>query len=192
MSPDIAPTVAVTARMRTRLVLCSSGTVGRSRTQTLASRLAARRLVGVGMVARGASQAEVARQLDVTREAVRQWVDAWRAGGPAALAPRPRRRRRRVELDRIARAIDEAYGDARQPLTARRVRRIIERVFRVKYCASSARGILHRLGFAFTRKHGWRRLRPQGGRAARGARPRVGAAHTKDPKEEREMKRRAS
>jgi transposase len=144
------------------------------------------------MVARGASQAEVARQLDVTREAVRQWVDAWRAGGPAALAPRPRRRRRRVELERIARAIDEASSNASQPLSSRRVRRIIERVFRVKYCASSARGILHRLGFAFSRKHGWRRVRAPAGATARGTRPRDRIAQAKASKDEREMKRRAS
>jgi transposase len=144
------------------------------------------------MVARGASQAEVARRLDVTREAVRHWVDAWRAGGPAALAPRPRRRRRRVELDRIARAIHEAASDAKQPLTSRRVRRIIERVFRVKYCASSARGILHRLGFSFSRKHGWRRVRAPAGRTARGTRARERIPQSKDSKEEREMKRRAS
>jgi transposase len=109
------------------------------------------------MVARGMSQAEVARQLEVTREAVRQWVDAWRAGGPAALAPRPRHRRRRVNLDRIASALEKSHAPSRGPLTALRVRRIIERVFRVKYCASSARGILRRLGFSYSRTLGWRR-----------------------------------
>jgi transposase len=124
------------------------------------------------MVARGMSQAEVARQLEVTREAVRQWVDAWRAGGPAALAPRPRHRRRRVGLDRVARALDRGHGPTRGPLTALRVRQIIERVLRVKYCASSARGILRRLGFSYSRKHGWRRagIKPDRGGALEGKR----------------------
>lgn len=109
------------------------------------------------MIARGASQAEVARRLEVTREAVRQWVDAWRTGGPAALAPRPRIRRPRVELRSIAQAIEQASRRSNRPLTTLGVRRIIERGFRVKYCASSARAIMHRLGFSYTRKAGWRR-----------------------------------
>ncbi len=116
------------------------------------------------MIARGASQAEVARRLEVTREAVRQWVDAWRTGGPAALAPRPRIRRPRVELARIAHAIEEARGRSNRPLTTLGVRRIIERGLRVKYCASSARAIMHRLGFSYTRKEGWRRGNERHGR----------------------------
>lgn len=109
------------------------------------------------MIARGASQAEVARRLEVTREAVRQWVDAWRKGGPAALAARPRIRHPRVELARIVTAIEHARRQSNRPLTTRRVRDIIERGFGVKYCASSARAILHRLGFSYSRKQGWRR-----------------------------------
>ncbi|SRR5579883_1780203 len=109
------------------------------------------------MIRRGATQAEVARKLHVTREAVRQWVEAWRAGGPAALAPRPRVRRRRVELARIASALERARGASEARLTTWRVRRIIQRHFGVGYCASSARAILHRLGFSYSRKHGWHR-----------------------------------
>jgi transposase len=109
------------------------------------------------MIARGASQAEVARRLAVTREAVRQWVDAWRTGGPAALAPRPRIRRPRVEFSRVVVAIDQARRRSNAPLTTGRVRQVIERGLGVKYCASSARAILHRLGFSYSRKQGWRR-----------------------------------
>jgi transposase len=108
------------------------------------------------MIARGASQAEVARRLEVTREAVRQWVDAWRTGGPAALASRPRIRRPRVEPARIVAAIDQGRRRSNAPLTTLRVRQIVERAFRVKYCASSVRAILHRLGFSYSRKQGWR------------------------------------
>jgi transposase len=113
--------------------------------------------VAIGMVVRGASQAEVARRLRVTREAVRQWVEAYRAGGPAALAPRPRIRRRRVELVRIADALHQARPGSPGPLSSARVRQIIRRRFGVTYCASSARSILHRLGYSFTRKDGWHR-----------------------------------
>ena len=107
------------------------------------------------MVTRGATQAEVARRLHVTREAVRQWVEAWRCGGTAALAPRPRVRRRRVELARISDALVRAATSSDGPLTTARVRQIIQRAFNVKYCASSARAILHRLGFTYSRKTGW-------------------------------------
>jgi transposase len=109
------------------------------------------------MVARGASQAEVARRLEVTREAVRQWVDAWRSGGPAALAARPRVRRARVELAHVVAAIERVHRRSNRPLTTLRVRQTIERAFGVRYCASSARAILHRLGFSYSRKQGWRR-----------------------------------
>ena len=54
------------------------------------------------MVGRGTSQAEVARRFGVTREAVRQWVAAWRKGGRSALAARPRRQRAWVPLTRVA------------------------------------------------------------------------------------------
>ncbi|HXN34037.1 MAG TPA: helix-turn-helix domain-containing protein [Polyangiaceae bacterium] len=131
--------------------------MGRSRLRTLATRLAARRLVAIGMIARGASQAEVARRLEVTREAVRQWVDAWRTGGPAALAARPRVRHPRVELARIVAAIEQAQRRSNRPLTTGQVRQTIERTFGVRYCASSARAILHRLGFSYSRKQGWKR-----------------------------------
>jgi transposase len=171
ISSDIRGTVSVTAWMRTRRMVCSSGIVGRSRSHRLAARLAARRLQGIAMFARGVSQAEVARRLGVTREAVRQWVDSWRTGGPAALAPRPSVRKRRVELVRIAQALEQDHRPSHGALTTRRVRQIIERAFVVRYCASSARSILHRLGFSYSRKKGWQR--PGAPRHREASRPRI-------------------
>ncbi len=110
------------------------------------------------MVARGTSQAEVARRLGVTREAVRQWVAAWNVGGPAALAPRPRGKQGRVALARVAHVIDRALVTSSSPLTTRRVRQLIERSLGVSYSASSVRAILHRLGFGHSRALGWHRL----------------------------------
>jgi transposase len=112
------------------------------------------------MVSQGASQAEVARQLDVSREAVRQWVYAYRAGGPAALASRPRRKRGRVSLGDVDGAITRARRDPSRPLTTGQVRDIIARACGVTYSASSVRAILRRLGYAYTRETGWRR--PEG------------------------------
>lgn len=141
--------------MRTRLMLCSPGIVGYSRSRPLSERLAARRLQGVAMFRRGVSQAEVARRLSVTREAVRQWVEAWRTGGPAALAARPRVRRRRVDIARISNALARAHRTSTGVLTSRRVLRIIAHAFGVDYCLSSARAILHVLGFSYSRETGW-------------------------------------
>jgi transposase len=119
------------------------------------------------MVARGISQAEVARRLGVTREAVRQWVSAWNEGGRAALAPRPRGKHGRVALARVAHVIDRALATSSTPLTTRRVRQLIERSLGVGYSASSVRAILHRLGFAHSRALGWhRRDSGRGGPAA--------------------------
>jgi transposase len=109
------------------------------------------------MFRRGITQAEVARRLNVTREAVRQWVEAWRTGGPAALAARPRVRRRRVELARISEALERAQR-ASNGLSGRRVRQIIGRAFAVDYCASSVRAILHALGFSYSKRTGWVRV----------------------------------
>ena len=118
------------------------------------------------MIVRGATQAEVARRLDVTREAVRQWFDAWTRGGPAAIAARPRVRSRRVDLDAIDRVLRRVGERPGQALTALRVRDIIERAFGVTYCASSARGILHRLGYAYSHRRGWWRPGERRGRDA--------------------------
>jgi transposase len=106
------------------------------------------------MVAQGASQAEVARQLDVSREAVRQWVHAYRAGGPAGLAARPRRKEGRVPLVDVERALKGHHRGA--PLTTPRVRDIIARAYGVAYSASSVRAILRRLGYEYHREQGWR------------------------------------
>jgi transposase len=109
------------------------------------------------MVSRGISQAEVARRVGVTREAVRQWVAAWKSGGRAALAPRRRGKQGRVPLARVSHAIDRVLAASQAPLTTRRVRQLIDRAFRVTYSASSIRAILHRLGFAHNRTRGWHR-----------------------------------
>ena len=48
-----------------------------------------RRIDAVMLVDAGVSQAEVARQYRVSREAVRKWVNAYRRGGREALVHRP-------------------------------------------------------------------------------------------------------
>jgi transposase len=127
--------------------------MGGSQSRPGAEHLEARRLRAIGMVAEGASQAEVARQLSVSREAVRQWVHAYRGGGTTALASRPRRKRGRVPLQDVAEAVER--GRAGAALTTPRVRELIERACGVAYSLSSVRAILRRLGYAYTREQGW-------------------------------------
>ena len=108
------------------------------------------------MVQRGASQAEVARRLGVTREAVRQWVTAWKEGGRVALAARPRRKRARVPLTRVARLVQRTLGRPNSRLTTERLRRLIHHELGVAYSPSNVRSILHRLGLEYERVPGWR------------------------------------
>lgn len=138
--------------------------------------LEARRLRAVAMVARGISQAEAARRLGVTREAVRQWVSAWNAGGPAALAPRPRGKQGRVALARVANVIERALTHSSSPLTTRRVRQLIERSLGVSYSSSSVRAILHRLGFGHSRALGWHRVEHGHGVPVNGQAAKLGVA----------------
>jgi len=108
------------------------------------------------MALQGVPQAEVARRVGVTREAVRQWVAAWKAGGVSALSARPRRRTPRVALARVAKLLERMLSRSRIRLTTEQVRRLIANDFGVAYSASNVRSILHRLGFAYERVPGWR------------------------------------
>jgi transposase len=119
-----------------------------------AARLEARRGRAIELLREGLSQSEIARRLGVSREAVRQWVEAWRAGGFAGIAARPRRKGSRVDLARVA----EALAAWRERLTTEGARAIIARELGVAYCASNVRAILRRLGYVYTRLLGWHRL----------------------------------
>ncbi len=119
-------------------------------------RLETRRLHAIDLLRAGASQADVARRLGVTREAVRQWVAAWRGGGRPALAARPRRRGSKVSLLRVADVVEQARRD-QGPLSTERVQELIAATFGIQYSASSVRAILRRLGFSYDRAAGWRR-----------------------------------
>ncbi len=140
--------------------------MGGAQSRPAAAQLEARRARAIAMVAQGGTQAEVARQLGVTREAVRQWVHAYRAGGPAALAPRPRGERGRVPLADLAQTIERALrgGGA---LTTAGVGEAIERGHGVAYSASSVRAILRRLGYVHSREGGWLARAPADGEGPR-------------------------
>jgi len=74
-----------------------------------------RRLAAIKLLRGGASRAEVAALLGVTREAVRRWWEAYEAGDrkPAALRPRPGKRGPKAALteDELRAVVAEAVAD---------------------------------------------------------------------------------
>jgi transposase len=101
-----------------------------------------RRLDAVMLVDSGVSQAEVARQYRVSREAVRKWVNAYRRGGREALVHRPSPGAPpKVSLSRLA--------DLREALercaTGKELCDVISRELGVNYHPSHARRIMRRL-----------------------------------------------
>jgi transposase len=99
----------------------------------------ARRVKGLALYDRGFRQSEVAARAGVSRQAVSQWVAAWRRGGKAALArvrhpgrPPSLRRAQRAPLIAMLRkgAVARGYPDGRW--TGRRVSDLIRKTFLVR------------------------------------------------------------
>jgi transposase len=103
-------------------------------------RLQARRLRAAELFATGVRQAEVARQLGVSRQSVHLWYQRWRAAGPDALrsqgptGPAPRlsdRQLRQVEQALLQGA--GANGFAGELWTLDRIATVIERLTGVRH-----------------------------------------------------------
>lgn len=127
-----------------------------------------RRRRGARMLAAGESQAEVARQLGVSRQTAMRWDRAREEGGMEALrrAPhfgRPERLsvEQREELARLLKQGALAAGFATELWTARRIAQLIEAKFAVKMVASSASRLLGRLGWSVQRPTGQARERDE-------------------------------
>ena len=94
------------------------------------------------LVDAGVSQAEVARQYRVSREAVRKWVNAYRLGGREALIHRPSPGAPpKVPITRVA-ALREALERC---ATGKELTEVISRELGVTYHPSHARRIMRRL-----------------------------------------------
>ena len=111
-----------------------------------------RRHDAIRLVESGWSQAEVARRYGVSREAVRKWVRAYRAGGPAALAARPipgaRPKLPRARLPTVAGALARgaaAHGFPGGRWTARRIAELIARDYGVSYHPNHVRRLFRDL-----------------------------------------------
>ena len=107
-----------------------------------------RRRKGIRMLKRGASQAEVVRALDVSRQTASRWAKmlaedsgSWRAGlrgRPAGLADKQLRR-----LDRLIRGgKPPERGYAQEHWSIALIADLVEREFGIRYSAANVRRIL--------------------------------------------------
>src|SRR6266540_1391354 len=119
-----------------------------------------RRRRAAGMFGRGATQADVARELEVSRQSVSRWYADWQRGGTTALKAAGRAGRMPrlsvAQLGRVERALREgprAHGFATDLWTLDRVATVIEATTGVRY----HRGHVWKL---LRDKLGWSRQRP--------------------------------
>ena len=121
--------------------------------------LEARRLEAAELFAQGRSQAEVARELDVSRQSASRWHTRWQADGSAALRTRgPTGRRPKVaddQLEVIEQALLEgalAHGFATDVWTLERIAVVIQGLTGVALSNPSVWRLLrNRLGWSVQR-----------------------------------------
>lgn len=99
------------------------------------------------------TQAEIARELGVSRMAVSQWARQLETQGMKGLSRRRARsqpakldKAHHKELKQIVRRGAQAAGFPSERWTLKRIRRVIDERFGVKYHLSSVARLLHRLG----------------------------------------------
>jgi transposase len=122
-------------------------------------RLEARRLRAAELFAAGVTQAEVARQLEVSAQAVSVWHGRWKQGGTDALHSRgpsgPAPRLSDAQLERIEQALLEgagANGVVGELWTLDRIGLVIERLTGVHHHPAWVWALLHhRLGWSVQR-----------------------------------------
>jgi len=122
-------------------------------------RLEVRRLRAAELFAAGARQAEVARQLEVSAQAVSVWHARWQTGGSDALRSRgpsdPTSRLSDAQLATVEQALLEgpaAHGFTGELWTLDRIAIVIERLTGVRYHPAWVWAVLHhRLGWSAQR-----------------------------------------
>lgn len=117
-----------------------------------------RRLQAEKLFRKGCSQADVARQLEVSRQTASRWHAAWDSGGRGALAGAGRTGRRPklsgeqlCQLEAILLAGAPAAGYETDLWTLKRIAQVIGRKFRVQYHASHVWKVLRQLGWSCQR-----------------------------------------
>jgi transposase len=131
-----------------------------------------RRIESARLFRRGRSQAEVARELGVSRQAASRWHALWRAGGQTALAGVGRTGRKRkltgdhlCRLEAILLAGARARGYETDLWTLKRIAQVIRREFGATYHAGHVWKVLGQLGWSCQRPE--RRARERDERAIR-------------------------
>lgn len=129
-----------------------------------------RRVEAGGLFAKGLSQAAVARQLQVSRQSASRWFHAWQSGGRTALQGAGRAgcpcrlsladRRR---LERLLLNGSRQYGYDTDLWTLRRIGRVIETEFGVRYHPGHVWKLLARLGWSCQRPERRARERDEAG-----------------------------
>jgi transposase len=122
-------------------------------------RFQARRLRAAELFAAGVRQAEVARQLGVSRQSVHLWHQRWQAAGADGLRSRgptgPAPRLSDVQLRQVEQALLEgasANGFAGELWTLDRIATVIERLTGVRHHPAHVWALLrHRLGWSVQR-----------------------------------------
>lgn len=106
----------------------------------------------------GKRQAEVARQLEVSRQSVSRWFEAWKHGGAKALrrtgSPGRNCRLDAAQLRRVEKALLQgasANGFASNLWTLRRVARVIEQVTGVHYHPGHVWRVLQKMRWSLQR-----------------------------------------
>ena len=119
-----------------------------------------RRIRAGALFQRGATQADVARELGVSRETTSEWHRVFRAGGLSALAGAHRAGRLRKlsddQLGKVARALERGprkNGFSTELWTLARVATVIEQVTGVSYSTTQTWVVLRE-------RLGWSRQRP--------------------------------
>jgi transposase len=127
-----------------------------------------RRRRGARLLARGESQADVAREVGVSRQTAMRWDRALKAGGMEALRRterfgRPERLSdaQRVELVRLLKEGSLAAGYPTELWTLPRIAHLIKLKFEVSMVPSSVWRLLGRLGWSVQRPTGQARERDE-------------------------------
>ncbi|HVV73185.1 MAG TPA: helix-turn-helix domain-containing protein, partial [Verrucomicrobiae bacterium] len=125
-----------------------------------------RRLQAAKLFDKGLSQAEVSRQLNVHRQSVSRWHQAWKANGARALRKVGRAGRKPLlqaaQLEQLSRGLKrgpEAMGYGTGPWTTRQVAEFIHRQIGLKFHPGHVWRILRSLGWSSHRLVGrgtWR------------------------------------
>jgi transposase len=118
----------------------------------------ARRLKAGRLFAQGCSQAEVARQLKVSRQSASRWYHAWQGGGQEALrgADRTGRKRRLsgedlCQLETCLLEGARVHGYDTDLWTLKRIAQLIRRRFKVSYHPGHVWKLLGQLGWSCQR-----------------------------------------